>query len=56
MGSLVETVAGNYAVAWKPGLGVGCFVGLAAGALFLAAGLVSRRPLPDPDLQAATTT
>ena len=55
-GSLVGTVESNYGDAWKPGLGVGCFLGLAAGALLAAAGVVGRRSTAEQALRPATTS
>ena len=55
-GSLVVTVESNYGDAWKPGPGVGCFLGLAAGALLAAAGVVGRRSTAEQALRPATTS
>jgi hypothetical protein len=42
-GSLIGTVVSNDRDGWKPGVGPVCFVGIVAGALLVAAGLVGRR-------------
>jgi TIR domain-containing protein len=55
-GSVIGAVIDNYKDAWKPGLGAGGFIGLAAGALLIAAGVLARRRNVSPDMRPATAT
>jgi TIR domain len=55
-GSVIGGVLQNHYDFWKEGLGAGCFIGLAAGALLVAAGVVGRRSAAEPDLRPASAT